>query len=309
MNLLRFSWFFLLLVCALLPAVPAVAEPMPVDSVATLLYQGQERRYIRHQLPTQSLKKRPLVLVLHGGGGHPENAVRMFGFSQAAMRDGALVVYPEGSGRFKKKLKTWNAGHCCGYAMKNGVDDVGFIRALIDRMIAQENIDPARVYITGMSNGGMMTHRLGIALADKVTAIAPVVGGLFGNEAAPVATGVSVLAINGALDKSVPLQGGPTQGRSANAWDGTPLKSAAYQGEFWARANGCSGAVTATQTGSVKTVRYTGCPAGVEVVHMVALEEGHTWPGGRPGTARGDVSPGSLNASQVIWDFFKGKSR
>jgi polyhydroxybutyrate depolymerase len=278
------------------------------DQHYTLTHDGQERLYILHALPAPAARKRPAVLVLHGGGGSAENAVRMFGFSKVAMPDGAIIAYPEGSGRFEGKLKTWNAGHCCGYAMENKVDDIGFISALIDRLIAEHNADPRRIYITGMSNGGMMTHRLGIALADKVAAIAPVVGGLFGDEAAPAAAGVSVLAINGALDQSVPLDGGLGTGRGAAAWDGTPLKPAAYQGEFWAAANGCSGTPQETQEGNVKTARYK-CSSGVEVVHMVALDDGHTWPGGKPGTKRGDVSPGSLEASQVIWDFFKGKSR
>ena len=286
---------------------PVLAVSMTDDALQTMVSGGLERRYILHKLAATGPEKRPLVLVLHGGGGNAANAVQMFGFSQVALRDGAVVVYPEGSGRFKNKLKTWNADHCCGYAMQNSVDDIAFIGALIDLMIAKENVDPARVYVTGMSNGGMMAHRLGIGLADKIAAIAPVVGGLFGDEASP-ANKVSVLTINGGLDLSLPLNGGQTGGRFANAWDGTPLKPVLYQGKFWAEADGCEGIPKETQQGSVKTIRYS-CPSGVDVVQMIAMEEGHTWPGGKPGSRLGNVSPGTLDASQLIWDFFKAHHR
>jgi len=107
----------------------------------------------------------PLVLVLHGGGGNASIAEGMTGFSELAEKTGFIVVYPEGSGRFRGRLLTWNAGHCCGHAMEQRVDDVAFISALLDRLGADYPVDPRRIYVTGMSNGGMMAHRLGIALS------------------------------------------------------------------------------------------------------------------------------------------------
>ena len=266
-------------------------------------FGGVERHYIMHKLPQYAAQKRPLVFVLHGGGGNAENAMRMFGFSRVALQDGAIIVYPDGDGRFEGKMETWNAGHCCGYAMEHKSDDIGFISALIDKFVAEDDADPKRVYVTGMSNGGMMTHRLGIALSDKIAAIAPDVGGLFGDEAKPT-HGVSVLALNGGKDKSIPIDGGQTEGRFARAWDGTPLKPVVYQGQFWAAANGCKPNPKETQQGTVKTIRYN-CPEGLDVVQMISLEEGHTWPGGKKGARLGDDPGNEFSASQVIWDFFK----
>ena len=94
-----------------------------------------------------------------------------------------------------------------GLAMRRRVDDVGFIGALIDKLSIDYPVDPKRIYATGMSNGGMMTHRLGIELADRVAAIAPVVATVFGDEREPTRP-VPALMINGMLDKSVPFRGG-----------------------------------------------------------------------------------------------------
>src|SRR5512145_1095735 len=106
----------------------------PADSVArdaddpgrrlTIVHQGIKRS-CKVQYPPALLtgdKRVPLVLVLHGGGGNADNAEKMTGFTQKALSGNFIVAYPEGTGRFGKLL-TWNAGHCCGWAMKQGVDD------------------------------------------------------------------------------------------------------------------------------------------------------------------------------------------
>jgi polyhydroxybutyrate depolymerase len=235
----------------------------------------------------------------------------MTGFSDKVKSGAAMAVYPTGTGKFvrMKLLKTWNAEHCCGYAMENDIDDIGFISALIDELVAREGADPKRIYVTGMSNGAMMTHRLGIALSDKIAAIAPVVGGLFGDELMPVSP-VAALIINGGMDTSVPAAGGLGNGRGADAWDGTPLKPAAYQGSFWAKANGCDSepVISQDEKGVVVTERYK-CPKGGDVEFVMVNDNGHAWPGGAAGSRRGDVPSKSLNASDVIWDFFKEQSR
>lgn len=143
----------------------------------TLIHNGIKRSYVIRapREPAQRGGRMPLVLVLHGGGGNADNAESMTGFTEKAASEGFIVVYPEGTGRFKGKLLTWNAGHCCGYAMDNQVHDVEFINALLDKLIVDYPVDPKRIYATGLSNGGMMTHRLGIELSNRFAAIAPVV--------------------------------------------------------------------------------------------------------------------------------------
>ncbi len=278
----------------------------------TLMHNNQQRHYIidKPQNVAEGTRS-PLIFVLHGGGGNGESAKRMTGFTELAVPRGAIVVYPTGSGKFAriKKLKTWNATHCCGYAMENNVDDVGFIRALIDRLVAHDNADPKRVYVTGMSNGAMMTNQLGAALSDKITAIAPVVGGMFGDEQKPDYP-VSALIINGKLDESVPLIGGQSDGRFKSSWDGTPLKPSSYQGTFWAAANGCvSDPVTTQQAGAALTVERYQCPKGQEVERIVVNNGGHAWPGGEQGSRLGDKPPQSLDATKAIYEFFMRQSK
>ena len=122
----------------------------------------------------------PLVVVLHGGGGNAENIEEVTGFSEKADEEGFIVVYPDGSGRLDRYLLTWNAGFCCGYALENNIDDVGFIRALIEYLQEKYAINRNMIYVTGISNGGMMSYRLGAELSDIVAAIAPVAGSIGG---------------------------------------------------------------------------------------------------------------------------------
>jgi len=271
--------------------------------------QGQDRSYVL-RLPEavrSGPARLPLVLVLHGGGGNAENAEQMTGFTEKGAREGFIVAYPEGTGRLKNKLLTWNAGHCCGSAMQGKVDDIGFIRALIEHLAANYPVDTQRIYITGLSNGGMMTHRLGLALSDRVAAIAPVVATVFGDEPSP-AQPVPALMINGALDSSVPPAGGPPGGRFTQAWDGVPTQPALAQGRLWARANGCSAEPQVSEIPGATQWRHA-CPAGREVELLLVKDSGHAWPGGQAGSRRGDKPGTGLNATDVIWGFFKAHSR
>lgn len=251
--------------------------------------------------------KRPLVIMLHGGGGNAPNAEQMSGFTALVEREGIIVVYPEGTGRRPDRLLTWNARHCCGPAMEREVDDVRFISAMLDTLIAKYPVDPRRIYVTGMSNGAMMTHRVGIALSHRIAAIAPVVGTIFGDEPRP-ANAVPAIIFNGMKDASVPFAGGPSGGAGRRSWDGTPAAPAAAQGAFWARANGCDATPAVETRGTVVHTRYR-CPAGREVELYAITDGGHAWPGGRAGSRRGNQPSTAMNATDVMWAFFKAHAR
>ena len=281
------------------PAAGDRPSSEPVRSVMT--HAERERAYYLWTPPRAAQAPVPLVLVLHGGGGNGENVQRMTGFTDVARREGFAVAYPEGTGRFGRLL-TWNAGHCCGYAMNERVDDVGFLATLIDSLVARGIADPARVYVTGISNGAMMAHRMGIEASARVAAIAPVVGGLFGDERTPD-TPVSALLVNGWLDRSVPAAGGLSGGRFANTWDGTPLRPAAWQGDYWAAANGCRDAGTEVLRGTVRE-RDAACAPGISVRSLMLLDNGHAWPGARHASALSDPPSTALDATEVIWAFF-----
>lgn len=283
-----------------------LAARVPADEPGrhTLVHDGLTRSYVL-RVPTSLPAGRPvpLVIVLHGGGGNAANAEQMTGFTAKARQEGFIVAYPDGTGPLAGRLLTWNDRHCCAYAMKNDVDDVGFIRALIDEVSASHPVDARRIYATGMSNGGMMTHRLGIELSDRLAAIAPVVATVFGDEPAP-AQAISALMINGMLDENVPWQGGPPGGRGARGWDGTPTRPALDQLAFWSRANRCGPKPLETDD-DLWTSWSARCPARIDVQLYLVKDNGHAWPGGQPGSARGDTPSTALDATNVIWTFFE----
>ena len=175
--------------------------------------------------------------------------------------------------------------------MKN-VDDPGFFSALIDRLIATENADPARVFVTGISNGGLMSHRLGCELADKITAIAPVVRTLtvkLAGQCAP-ARPIPVLMFFGTADKLVPFEGGIQKMGSAE----TPVLSAHQTIAKWAELDGCSASPKVGKEGTVERRSYAGCKGGTRVEAIIREGAGHTWPPG---------------AAEVIWEFFEHSRR
>ncbi len=272
----------------------------------SLRHDGRTRTYVVRTPSANNAgsQRLPVVMVLHGGGGNAANAEKMTGFTSLVERERIIVVYPEGTARRPRiPLLTWNAGHCCGPAMEQQVDDVGFIDTLLDALIARYPVDTSRIYVTGMSNGAMMSHRIGRALSARVAAVAPVVGAVFGDETRP-AQPVSAIIINGMQDRSVPPDGGLTQGRAAAEWDGTPMKPQLAQGTFWANANGCDATPTRSQTGAVILSRYR-CPDGHRVEVYQLTDNGHAWPGGERGSRLGDTPSTAINATEVIWTFFK----
>ncbi len=293
-------------------AHPAEAQGLRDKAAAasaeqTMRVGGVERSYLLHDFSKG--KAAPVVIALHGGGGDPENAVRMTQFDRIGAREGLIVVYPGGTSRNARgKLLTWNAGHCCAYAMENGIDDVGFISALIDSLVASGKADPRRIYVTGMSNGGMMSHRLGRELSTRIAAIAPVVGAVFGDEPAPVAP-VPAFIIVGAEDQVVPGAGGPLQlrgilgNRSAADRDVAP---AIDQATYWAKANGC-GASKVSETPAARVTEWSGCTA--DVVFTVVAGNGHAWPGGRAGREGAAEPSQAYDASEQMWAFFKAHPR
>ena len=271
----------------------------------TLAHGRLTRRYLL-RVPSGTSRNGtplPLVVVLHGGGGNATNAELMTGFSRLVEREHIIVVYPDGmAARDGAPLETWNAGHCCGPAMQRNVDDVGFIAALLDELHRTLPVDASRIYVTGMSNGAMMSHRIARELAPRIAAIAPVVGTVFGDERVP-SSPVSALMINGLLDRNIPANGGHSGGLGANTWDGTAMQPFIAQGTFWAAANGCVTTPVREVQDRVTTTRYT-CPEGRRVEVQQVSDNGHAWPGGGRGSRIGDVPSTALQATEVIWAFF-----
>ena len=282
----------------------------PGDYEFTLEHDGRMRSYLLHLPPAyDGSRPLPLVLALHGGGGNPHNMAHKTGFNALADREGFIVVYPAGTGRLRDALLTWNAGHCCGYALRNNVDDVGFIRALLEELRRSLAVDPARVYVTGHSNGAMMAYRLGAELSEEIAAIGPVAGTIGGRASAgaplvvipPPSRPVSVAAIHGFLDENVNYEGGHGARTGGTREDLSVAESIA----FWVEANGCDPEPRrerVDEAGNVIRETYSGCLDGTEVVLYTLLDGGHAW----PGSDRGDRPSPSLSATEALWAFFRG---
>lgn len=282
------------------------------DVEKELEHAGRQRSYIVHlppaYVPGQPV---PLVLALHGGGGNARSNAVQTGFNAEADRNGFIVVHPNGTGERRPLLNalgrghfyTWNAGSCCGYAVQQQVDDVGFIRVLLTELQRDYSIDPRRIYASGLSNGGMMSYRLACELGDYFAAIGVVAAAQTVYQAAPTQP-VSVIHIHGSADQNVTLPGGV----GAKALDRTPKPPVQDALEFWARFNGCAPAQT-SQDGKVRRSIYSGGRNGSEVAFYLIEGGGHSWPGGERMLAALDPPSTELDATALIWQFFAAHAK
>ncbi len=266
-----------------------------------LMHDGTKREYYVH-LPAghDGQSALPVVLAFHGGAGSADAQRRQSRMSEVSDRFGFLLVYPEGTGR----AKTWNAGSCCGYAVRRKVDDVGFTAAMIDDLARNYGIDEDRVYATGMSNGGMLAYRLACELSDRIAAIA-VVSGDLGVDGPQPGRPVPVLHIHGMKDPNVLFVGGV----GPNQFQPVPHRSIPETIGFFVKANNCQPRPVETQQGDEFVMeRYAPAEAdaGAPVLLYKLPEGGHTWPGGSDITARFNTGRmiESFPASRIIWEFF-----
>lgn len=306
----------LLLVLLVLPVVadePAAPTGSDVSTLeGSIRHQERDRTY-RLLLPRghDRTKAVPLVLALHGGGGTAKglDASTHRQFAREAARRGWIVVFPQGV------AKGWNDGRrltSLRDRQRRGVDDVGFLSALIDHLRATYGIDATRVYATGISNGGFMSYRLGLELSAKVAAIAPVTANLQKtHDGKKPAHPVGLLVINGTADPLVPYQGG--QVRVLGRPRGT-IHSTDETMKRWAAFNACSGEPSTVLmpdrdpgdgTRPYDTV-WTACEKHAQVRLIRVQGGGHTWPGGQqylPPRVVGRVCR-DFEAVPLIFDFF-----
>lgn len=272
----------------------------------SLTHAGITRTY-RLYIPTiyvvEKPKSVPLVIVLHGDGGNAKNAARVTGFSQKANTEGFIVVYPNGTGWIGRNIfLTWNSGNCCGYALENNIDDVGFIKALIEKLEHELPVDQKRIYVTGISNGAMMSYRLACELSDKIAAIGPVAGALNVKDCKP-AYPVSVVIFHGKFDDHVRYNGGQSL-KMADNHDRTDTP-VSYAVSFWTKNDQCSGTSEKEEKGRLVKELYTGGLSGTEVLLCTIIDGGHAWPGGKKtGYIGADEPVYGISATDLIWEFF-----
>ena len=252
----------------------------------------------------------PLVIVLHGGGGDADSIIKASGFSDKADKNQFITVYPEGTHN-EKERKTWNAVHCCGKAKVTNANDLEFINLIIDDLENTSAIDKSRIYIAGLSNGGMLAHRLGAQLSERIAAIGVIAGAIFDDQPKPFSP-ISVLMIHGLSDDVVPAKGGESQTPLVKRDMDKPFLSVQAGYDFWRQQNGCKVELEPHIKANITTLRNRECKENVMVVLQTVKRGGHNWFGSNKQIYT-QYDDGSTylghSATDTLWDFFAAQRK
>ncbi len=260
----------------------------------------------------------PLLFFFHGGGGNAEEGERTVNLRATAESRGFILVRPEGYDRSGLGLRTWNAGACCSGAVRDGVDHVAAVRAILDRVESEWRIDADRVYATGHSNGGMLSYRLACEVSDRIAAVAPNAAALMDRDldAAPPLTlfpcaparAVPIMHMHGEADTCVPMEGGRSTGLEQSL-----RPPVAYGIARFVAINQAATTPRVTyQQGDVTCRTYDGAD-DADVVLCTAKDGGHAWPGADYSAWTRSMCGGraieGMDANEAIWDFFLAHPR
>jgi polyhydroxybutyrate depolymerase len=272
----------------------------------TLAIGSSARSFLVHVPKNLGAAHPPLVIALHGGGTNGKMMERFSGLSEASERYGFVVVYPDGSGRLKRFL-TWNAGSCCSYAEKHNIDDVAFVRGLIEYMIRQYHIDPARVYITGISNGAMMAYRLAAEMPDQIAAIAPVAGTLT-IDPGIIHEAMPIIHFHGTDDRFVPFEGGRgSRGVTRNSYMAVEKAINVWKCINQAALIPVVEELPTLHNDGTRVIRYTyrtGRDSQNIVLYKI-IGGGHTWPGQPQAWFLLGRTTTEISVNDLMWEFFR----
>jgi polyhydroxybutyrate depolymerase len=277
----------------------------PGTTCQSLSMNGVTRTYLLHVPSNFQKTTGALVIVLHGTGGNGLGMEIGTGFSALADQVGFAVAYPDGLLESNGGQTNW------AYFFNDFNDDVGFFRQLIHTLQASVGPDPRRIYVTGLSSGALMSHRLGVQLSDLVAGIGVVEGSLFSNGSPPTVPAalapVSVLILHGDMDQTIPYCGGPvdaSQEQSFNYWTGASADSCSSFDTPLALCDG-QGSITA-----VAEKDATSCNGNTEVKFYKLIGGIHTWYT-VPMNLSGQVpfnpdfnSTTGLTTTTILWNFF-----
>jgi polyhydroxybutyrate depolymerase len=291
----------------LVAALVAIAAIFVLDRAnGSLEDSGRTREYLLHVPDSyDSATPTPLIISMHGGFTWPAHQLNLSRWNRLADEHGFIVVYPSGSSLPNSEIpypKMWHTFDP-GPRLEQ---DVRFIAKLIDTLRSAYNVDPARIYANGMSNGGMMAFVLSCTLADRIAAVglvaaAPSLPPGWCTDRRPV----PMIAFHGDADLMVPYGGGPFPDRFNPA---PPVFPAARDWVMsWAQRNRCAaGPVESTLAPDAVRSEFPDCAQGAAVVLYTLLGGGHTWPGGKP-LPEWWVGPTntSVDATREMWAFFR----
>ncbi len=229
----------------------------------TIQFEGNEREYdLQVPLSYDDTTAIPLVLDFHGYFSDKWQQATISGFADKAEEAGFAVAWPNGYGT----PKSWNGGdNCCGQAQSEGLDDVGLAKAIVQQISEAMCIDPRRIYATGISNGGALSHRIACEGAEVFAAVAPVAHPLDFDPFTQCQPSrpIAIMHLHGLNDPLVPYGGGSTSA--------PVLDSFAY----WAQVNGCSDTAEESYSkGTSHCDTHDACGASVEVT-LCSVNGGH----------------------------------
>lgn len=266
----------------------------------TLMIFGRNRFFKVHlPLGYTVQKEYPVVFVFHGGDGNPDNIEKTTDFSTKADKEGFIVVYPYGTGSFPKKLLTWNTWDCCGYADKKNIDDVSFIKKVLEIIKTKYSVNQNMIFATGLSNGGMMCYLLACEMPDQFAAVAPVAATMFDENQCTANSEISMIIFNSIDDKHIPYEGGIGD-ESIVKVEKMPVEKVV---NFWVNKFNCV-LLNKTEVSSYNKIDYMN-KKGTEIIFYKMMGGGHSWPGGERGRLFADKPVKDVSATDLIWDFFK----
>jgi polyhydroxybutyrate depolymerase len=230
------------------------------------------------------------------------------GFDKVAKANGFMAVYAEGTdlggGRH-----AWNTGFLLRRQVQDA-DDIAYFDTLIDTLVSEHGADPTRIYMTGGSNGGMMTYVYAVARAERLAAVAPVVASMFTFDDVP-SVPLPILIINGAKDEEIPIEGGMSRNPLVRRAQDAPYKPLNEVVGFWVRVNKSETTPKTVTVGTATTNTYSIASedaSGAVTEYVVDSKGAHGWPGS-PSRREGVVPIASFSGAERVWLFFKDKQR
>jgi polyhydroxybutyrate depolymerase len=285
------------------------AQPLgPGDHKRSITVDDLKRHHYIH-VPAKYDPKEPaaVVLALHGAIMDAKLMEVFTGLSETADKHNFIVVYPNGTGP-GGFFQTWNAGL---RNKNNKADDVKYLGKVLDDVEGVLQVNKKRVYVIGLSNGGMMTYRLASEMSARIAAIASVAGTMPVEKYQP-ARPVSVIHFHGTKDELVPYKG---PGEKKEVADFMRVRSVDDTVMACVMANACYAKPTETEIAmkkdKIKVIRkeFGKGKDDSEVVLYVVENGGHTWPGMTLSPAFLGLSTNNISANELMWDFFKKHAR
>lgn len=279
--------------------------PVPENLARRVLsIGGQEREFFINVPPQCQGRASPVVFALHGGASSSGLAQHLkTDFTKLGESEGYVTVYPSG-------VNGWNIGSHDSYSVKrrtSDADDIGFFRAMFDTLVEEGIADRKRIYVTGGSNGGVMTQLLVCHLADRIAGAGVVVATLpraAERDWPEPSRPVPMLVMLGTEDTFKPWEGSKDQ------------MSAGQTVAFWKRANRCTEPGVAKELPDrdpgdgcrVLSERWQGA---APVLFYTMQGHGHGWPGQRE--QRAETGTGAktrdISAPEEFWAFFRAAER